>query len=276
MNRRVVHVAVLVLFSACIIPDRDIRFEGGPGNTGAVRIIEQTPLPAQWRAWCLAADPAISGAEAFCQSTRPSRASGLIAPEQGSLCICPDGQRDLRAPARWTVYAEDPEIDGEESEDTLYGVLLLDPDPVDSDPGAAVAYQNFLPPCDAGDKVEATLVTRERGSSTYATRVLPPESRNTASQWAFRLDDAQGEVIDLCNDDNGTALNPGLHNLQILITDRPFFRASSPTGDGFEREQCGVPDVAAGATYAVANYVFECIDGTLEENEGQCNCEDIE
>ena len=105
--------------------------------------------------------------------------------------------------------------------------------------------------------------------------IVPSIARNTAPQWAFELDDAFSDRIDLCNDNNGGPLSPGLHNLQFLVTDRPFFRAARE-GSDHGRLQCGVPDVAAGATYAVTNYVFECIDSTLEANKDRCTCEDNE
>ena len=160
----------------------------------------------------------------------------------------------------------------------LYGVFLIDPDPVGADPSAQVAYENHLEPCAAGTEIDPRLVTRlpgPPGDEMYTTRVLPPVARNEAPQWAFTIDDAQGDTIDLCNDDNGTALAAGLHNLQFMVTDRPFFRARRE-GGSVERLQCGVPDISAGATYAVINYVFECVDGTLEENADRCNCEDVE
>ncbi len=261
---------------SCIIPDRDIQFEGGPSNPGAVRILERTPLPEQWNTWCLDGD--LDEADAFCPATRPTRRSGLLTSTLGDpFCVCPDGQRDLRAPPLWTMYAEDPDLVGELPADTLYGVLLLDPDPLARDPGASVAYENFLEPCSEGRVIDPFYSLRADGATDFIDRVVPSEARDLAPQWAFRIDDAEGDVIDLCNDDNGTSLPPGLHNLQFMVTDRPFFRAQSQTTDDeFSRLQCGVPDIAVGATYAVINYVFECIDGTLEENLGACDCEDIE
>lgn len=286
--RRPLTIAAVALVGvgllSCIIPDRDIQFEGGPGNPGAVRILDRTPLPPEWTQWCLDRelddDLDTSG---FCHSARNTRGGGLIAPEQGSFCVCPEGQRDTRAPALWTIYAEDPDLDGDSRQDTLYGVLLLDLDPDADSPENAIAYENYLERCGPGIPVDkASLVTFPAvgdDGTEYSERVLPPVARNTAPQWKFPIDDAVSDSIDLCNDNNGEPLAPGLHDLQFLVTDRPFFEAVREEDEGNDsvmKEQCGVPDIAAGASYAALHYVFECIDGTLEENEDSCGCGDVE
>lgn len=269
----------LLLGGACIIPDRGIQFEGGPANPGAVRILEPTPLPAEWTEWCSNRDinkRVEGGTSAFCPHVREDRGGGLV--DDGTFCICPQGQRDARAPKRWNVYAEDPDLDGDDGEDGLYGALLLDPDPSSEQPTAAVAYENYLEPCAPGRSIDVDLVTvpaPDEDDGYFTDRVVPSIARNSAPQWAFEIDDAFSDQIDLCNDDNGRPLEPGLHNLQFLVTDRPFFRAAREDSE-LERLQCGVPDVAAGATYAVTNYVFECLDGTLEDNVDECDCEDEE
>jgi hypothetical protein len=278
----VVAVAVGTAAVSCIIPDRDIQFEGGPANPGAVRILDRTPLPPAWTQWCLDRDldDDIDTA-AFCHSARDTRGGGLIRPEEdGAFCVCPEGQRDERAPALWTIYAEDPDLDGEARKDTLYGVLLRDPDPSGDSPEDAIAYENYLERCGPGIPLDKpSLVTfplEGEDGPAYSERVLPPVARNTAPLWEFPIDDAVSERIDLCNDDNGDALAPGLHTLQFLVTDRPFFEAVREEADGsvVTKEQCGVPDIAAGATYATIHYVFECVDGTLEENQDVCACND--
>lgn len=271
---------------ACIIPDRGIQFEGGPNNPGAVRILEPTPVPAEWEEWCTNRDindNVDGGTSAFCPNVRETRPGGVVRetdPDEeagdGTFCICPEGQRDTEAPKLWTIYAEDPDLAGDSAADTLYGVFRLDPDPASEEPTAAVAFENYLEPCAAGRPVDVEFVivaAQGEDDSYFIDRVLPSIARNTAPQWAFDIDDAFSERIDLCNDNNGVALEAGLHNLQFLVTDRPFFRAAREDSD-VQRLQCGVPDVGAGATYAVTNYVFECIDGTLEGNEDLCNCED--
>lgn len=280
MKRRGV-LLVLSLGGACIIPDRGIEFEGGPGNPGAVRILEPAPAPAAWGQWCLDREVDITlknrdietGTEAFCPSVRDTRPGGIV--DDGTFCICPQGQRDMNAPASWSIYAEDPDMDGDEPEDRLYGVLLLDPDTA-GDAESKVAYQNYLEGCSRGEDTEATDVSKvfgDNGERMYLYRVIPPIARNPFPQWEFVVDDAVHDTVDLCNDNNGEQLDPGLYNLQFMVTDRPFFSASR---DDLEREQCGVPDLSSGATYAVTNYIFECIDGRLEENQDDCNCEESE
>ena len=111
------------------------------------------------------------------------------------------------------------------------------------------------------------------GNNFYPQRIEPPLARNEAWQWAFRLDDASSDRVDLCNDNNGSSAGVGLHTVQFMVTDRPFFRV---VGEEVERQQCGVPDIAAGATYAVVNYVFECIDGTSEETADRCDCQEAD
>lgn len=281
--RRAVLLGAVVL-TACIVPDRDISFEGGPENEGAVRILQRAPLLAQWEDWCLDRDADVAigqnvdgGTSVFCHNVAQTRSGGLIRGDGGDLCVCPAGQRDRRAPSLWTIYAEDPDLEGDDPADVLYGVLLRDPDPVSNEPSAAVAYENYLEPCAPGLVLDAQMVSEPvrdmAGGLLYPERIEPPLARNTAWQWEFRLDDASSTRVDLCNDDNGSSIDPGLHNLQFLVTDRPFFRA---VGDEVERLQCGVPDVAAGATYAVMNFVFECVDGTNEETADACDCGEVE
>lgn len=279
-----VAAALGLLAVSCIVPDRDIQFVGGAGNPGAVRILERPAVPAQWTQWCLDRNAEVviredveGGTGVFCPSVPETRAGGLISDPDRPFCVCPDGQRDARAPALWTIYAEDPDLDGDDPADTLYGVLLLDPDPNALHPTSAVAYQNYLEDCAPGEHLAqvrsvAEPVDTPDGGREFPFRIEPPVARNEAPQWAFAIDDATSEGIDLCNDQNGEALEPGVHTLQFMVTDRPFFSAER---DGLERQQCGVPDIAAGATYAVTNYVFECLDGRLEEND-DCDCEDVE
>lgn len=213
--------AIAALWVACIIPDRGIQFEGGPANPGAVRILDRAPTPQRWSQWCLDRElkQDVDGTDTFCPNVAPTQPGGLMQPAMGSYCICPDGQRDARAPALWTIYAEDPDLEGDDPKDSLYGVLLLDPDPTDDAPYANLAYQNYLEPCAVGTPVEPSVATLVPDGSRYAQRVQPPIARDTAAQWAFAVDDAFSDTIDLCNDDNGTALPAGLHNLQFLVTD---------------------------------------------------------
>ena len=91
--------------------------------------------------------------------------------------------------------------------------------------------------------------------------------------------------LDLCNDNSGTPVGPGLHSLRIVVTDRPWYRPIQFDADGkplidatgvplrVEDEasaRIGVPDTPAGASYAIADYVFAC--GDNNDPDAGCNC----
>lgn len=242
-------VTASVALGACIIPDRDIGIDDGPGNPGAVRIIERAEQPAEMLELC-EADPA------FCPQIERSLPSGLVRSSQGSFCICANG--DNRALMPFRISVEDPDLEGDAPKDTLYGVLLLDPDPFSANPQAQVAYENYLDKGWQGVAVE----------NPYGPDGVRSEARDEAFVRVFRIDDGseQGRV-DLCNNESGNQVAPGLHNLQFMVTDRPFFTPESPEAS----TQYGVPNLAVGATYAVINYVFECIDANTVEPEA-CDC----
>ncbi|HET6583671.1 MAG TPA: hypothetical protein VFG69_09490, partial [Nannocystaceae bacterium] len=208
----------------------------------------------------------------FCPEVRYTQPSGLIRPDDGgSFCICPGPPdqevRDLRRITGFEIYAEDGDVRGDKSEDTLYGVLLLDPDPLSSTPHNAAAYRTFWEPCGAGERISVS-------ENKDGDRTGPPVGRESSQVTVFKLDDgsAYPPELDLCNNNSGESLTPGLHDLQFMVTDRPFFRPPELQGadrgaDGepkFVARQCGVPDLAAGATYAVIDYVFECVDSAID------------
>lgn len=267
--------------AACILPDRDIGFDGGPANPGAVRIVERAPQAAQMDEIChMDFDGDLDDDDhdpAFCQPVRGTMPSGLITSfDGGPFCLCPGG-RDERAIAPFFIYAEDPDLDGDSPADRLYGALLLDPDPFSEAPGDQVAYGNYLEPCGSGLNIEPA----ER---TAGNRTVPSVARDTPPTWEFRVDDGEGLAIDLCNDNRGAPVErPGLHNLQFMVTDREFFRPPALSSDGepildsndrprFGPRQCGVPDLAIGATYSVINYVFECVDSVEGDRAAECSC----
>lgn len=277
-NRRT-FIAMLAVMSSCIIPDYDIQIVGRHANPGAVRVVERLPLPLEMLDLCKGEDKR-EGEEDFChQVAESSQRSGLISAPDGPFCICRDGERDMRAIRSFTIFAEDPDVAGDETKDTLHGVLLLDPDPSSSDPRDAVAYEKYLK-CGPGRKISHEDRDDDPEIST--------ETREPIDHWAFRLDDGSGRGwVDLCNGNGGRELTPGLHNLQFMVTDRPFFRPilldpnGSPLLDESGRpimgdEQCGVPDLASGATYATTYFVFGCRvdDPTTEEDNCDCEAED--
>ena len=254
---------------ACIIPDREVQIVRDTQNL-PVRVIERTPLPLAWDQWCN--DPQ-RGEPDFCPRVRVSRPSGLIRPEGGgNFCVCPevDGEpgRDLNAISSFSIFASDPDLLRDQARDTLYGVLLLDPDPFEANPTNTVAYRNYLAACGAGRVIDAEAF--DEGLSA------PLEERELTQYFEFRVKGLTSDVLDLCNDNLGAALPPGLHNLQFMVTDREFYRPTRPDGeDGgvlVGDQQCGVPDLGAGATFDVINFVFECIDSAAEDAE--CNCEE--
>lgn len=257
---------LLGLSAGCIIPDRDIEILGGPDNPGAVRIVEEVPITPDMADICFSQDDEVADLT-FCPEadvTEPS--SGLIASPEGPFCLCPGG--DARAIAPLRIIAEDPDVEDGRPEDTLYGAALLDPDPLSDTPFNDVAYQNYWEPCAPGIEL----------------RVEQGVERDEYAVWQFVLDDATGrEQVDLCNDDNGQALEPGLHTLQFMVTDRPFFRPVRRDANGEVRVdsngepllgpiQCGVPDLANGATYATINFVFECRPEDSPGSGQSCDC----
>jgi hypothetical protein len=258
------------LVSACIIPDRDIRFESADENESAVRIVQRAPFTPEMDQLCNATmDSDLS----YCPQVRRTRASGLVTPDEGDFCICPDGDR--RAIASFEIYAEDADRDGDSFADTVYGVALVDPALSAENPSDAVGYLRYWEPGRAGERIR-------EGQDEEGNRTAPPQGRTPAGLWVFPLDDSTGEhEIDLCNR-AGRPLAVGLHTLQFMVTDRPFFRpraldiegneAFEANGDpAYGNTQWGVPDLAGGATYATIEYVFECRDPS--DPEADCACE---
>jgi hypothetical protein len=268
----------LVGAAACIIPDREIVIDPGLDNPNAVRIIQRAPqLLPEMDDLCNPEvtpegdtdDPELS----FCPEVRDTLPSGLIRPFFGdAFCICPGPQdqavRDSRAISTFEIYAEDGDVQGNAAKDTIYGVILLDVDPSTSAPQNFVAYENYWDPCRAGEHIS---VSEGREGDLTA----PPVGRESNQVTVFKLDDSGDKrLIDLCNNDQGRSLPAGLHDLQFMVTDRPFFTPPEIVDDvpfvGSDGEvrpgnqQCGVPDLAAGATYAVIDYVFECVDSALD------------
>ena len=280
MNARALYS--IVLASACIIPDREITFEGGPDNPSAVRILERPPLAQQMFDICNADANKMPDVVdlTFCPPVRRSLPSGLIeSADGGPFCICPAGVGeqgvDERAIEAFTIYAEDGDLVGDSARDTLYGVFLLDPDPSADQP--VPAYYDYWAFGQEGQEISALHV---KEVDALSGRTAPSEARDVPPQWAFRIDDGSG-TVDLCNG-NLAAIEPGLHNLQFMVTDREWFAVEHPDGDPDDDEtpgtfavKMGVPDTAAGASYAVTNYVFECVDAldSTHPRSDECRCD---
>lgn len=254
----------LLMPTACIIPDTEIEFVGGPANPGAVRLVERAPTDPQMFDLCNPDDEDPDASyPAFCPHVPRTQPSGLIEGVDGPLCVCAGS--DARAIRPFDIYAEDPDRPA----DSLRAVLLLDPDSTSSTPLNFVAYQNFWAPGDIGERIgELNEVVQTDGQ---LDRTLTSEARDPPVLWRFRIEDTFGaETLDLCNNNNGRSLSPGLHTLQIMVTDRPFFDPNRSTTSS-SCVQCGVPDLSVGATYATRHFVFECEDG-VNDSGADCAC----
>lgn len=254
--------------AACIIPDRGIRAESDDDNPGAVRIVESIPVIQELLDACEvpAADP--SHDPRGCPQVPAATPQGLLA--GGPFCAC--AQSDENVLPELALYAEDPDRRRDAPADTLYAVALLDLDPLTDAPQNYVAYPEHLTPGGAGEYIPPS-------AEELDEPLAPSVGRESNGLWRFRLGKDGGGGVDLCNDDNGQTLPVGLHNLQIMVTDRPFFRPPRLDADGepvldasgrpvLLPTQYGMPDLGIGATWAVANYVFECRDS----NDPTCRC----
>lgn len=250
---------VLVAGAGCIIPDAGIVVQDEFLNVGAVRIVEPTPVTERADDDC-AARTILSG----CPQIPDTLPSGLIRPEL-PLCVCPTDS--FNRAGGFEIFVEDPDIDAEgDPKDELYGALLLDMPPDATDPSDYVAYTNRLPPEAPAQRVRALEVqTIER-----------PDPH--LKYWSI----GDGGAVDLCND--GAGVDPGLHELRLIVTDRPWYRPimvdamGEPVRDEdgdlvFHEPVIGMPDLAAGATYDTTTYVFQCFDSAAPPPGIECNCE---
>jgi hypothetical protein len=256
VSRRAALSLALVAVGGCIVPDRDIRIDPGIDNEGAVRIVERAPQLDEMDDICNV-DPIEDADLRYCPEVpTASVSSGLVSPPFGEFCVCPAGSRDNHAAKNLRIFAEDSDPNGD-TPDTLYGVALLDLD-IRDEPPDAVAYTQYWSPGLPGERIDV-----EDGD--VGNRVAGPVGRRRGELTLFEFDDgnADGSIdleIDLCNDEDGDKLSPGMHNLRFMVTDRPWFRPPKAFVDVLGNPQFGVPDLAAGATYATIDYVFECVD----------------
>lgn len=253
--------------AACIIPDRGIRAESDDDNPGAVRIVESIPILQELIDACELPEDDPLHESAACPQVPRALPQGLI--KGGPYCSCPGG--DGNALPEFFVYAEDPDRRGDQASDTLYAVALLDLDPATDSPQNYVAYPEHFPPGGPGEYLPLEV----------SVEVVPSAGRENNGLWRFRFGKDGGAGVDLCNDDNGQTLAPGLHNLQVMVTDRPFFQPPRLDADGEpvldeERRpvllppQYGMPNLGIGATWAVANYVFSCEDLAVRGEDCAC------
>ncbi len=250
--------------TACIIPDKDIAVEGVFTNPGAVRIVERIPVGEDADLACAER----SDKATVCPQvpTAASLPSGWI---PTPLCVCPDGASDGSAFGEVRVYAEDPDVDDDGGpKDDLFGALLLDFDPFQHEPFERVAYRNLLQPDRPAERVVSSEYQNVFGRTDPQLRF-------------FRIVGPAG-IVDLCNDNEGNKIEPGIHSLKLVVTDRPWFTPVLRDEDGnpvidpdtnepvLLPQQVGHPDLAAGATYDTVSWVFSCGEGE------ECACTSTE
>lgn len=251
-------VAVLALAASaglwgCIIPDADIDIEDQFVNKGAVRLVEPTPVTQRADDSC----DELPGVSTRCPNQPDTVPSGLIRPDP-PLCVCTQGDLGLGG---FDIFVEDPDAD-----DDIIGAFFLD---MPTDPANVqdyLAYTNQLPPEEPAQLFRASdSLTIERPDPNLRAWAIAGQSR-----W------------DLCNDNNAVRLSVGLHQIQLIVTDRPWYRPQSLDAAGrpvrdedgnlvLGEPVIGMPDLAAGATYDTTHYVFECHDE--EDEEVECSCD---
>jgi len=276
-----------VLAGGCIIPDYDIETETVQGNPGPVRMVEATNLPLEFADDCAPLEE-----PGTCSQVPSGRRSGLVVHidettgERVPYCVCLEGSADLRTVPEFFIYAEDPDAD------ELYAVALLDLDPQTREPQRFVAYNQHFAPGNTGEVFRVdeadveNLADADKDPDTNLSLLAASIERDDRLV-RFRFGKNNGAGADLCNDNNGEKLDAGMHTLQILVTDRPFFRPIRVDAEGepvigsdgepqFDAIQFGMPDLAAGATWSIANYVFECVAGDTEaaiaDEDSVCAC----
>ena len=258
---------VLVVALGCIIPDRDISVNLGDNepNEHAVRIIERTPLSADMREICANDIPASTTSDSAprCGRRCPAASCGLRT-EDRFACVPVS-----RTTGRSRSSASSPR--------TATSTAML---PATRCTGCSswtrtplIRRRRTRPPSRTTGSLAKRARSFQRPTRTRApcrpkpaTRPRPGSSGSTTRR--------RGRST--CATAIRFPSTPAVHNLQFIVTDRPFFvaeygeEADIPGG----ADQCGVPDLAAGATYAVINYIFECIDESDEDDprSEQCDC----
>ncbi|MBA3550337.1 MAG: hypothetical protein H0T76_28010 [Nannocystis sp.] len=238
----------------CVLPDRDIQIvDENIQNKHAVRFVEPTPLSPQALDAC---DAARGDDLGLCQPGEPEAVlptyldPTYLDPGSNTLiynfCSCDRaaGEQSLNQLNEFSLYVEDRLDDVDKSASPLYAAALLDLGPNSLDPQNSVRYRDYidpLRPLDLDDQLEYKPLKRP----DPLLRVL-----NVGN----------GNPIDLCNRANDTPLRAGIHELRIIVTDRPWFKVDPEDVEG----QAGVPDIANGATFDTISYIFRCDDKTAE------------
>lgn len=248
--------------AGCIIPDSGIDTEDLFGNIGAVRIVEPTPVTPRSDTQCDEL-PGVS----LCPRIPDTLPSGLIRPET-PLCVCNQGDLGLGG---FEIFVEDPDVDeAGDPRDDIIGAFFLDMPAVPDDPRDYLAYTNQLPPEEPARRFRASdVLTIERPDPNLKAWTIAGQSR-----W------------DLCNDNDARKLDVGLHQLQLIVTDRPWYRPQLFDAAGreltdedgnlqFGEPVIGMPDLRARASYDTTHYAFECYDDANPPPGIECSCESL-
>jgi hypothetical protein len=226
----------LAMGFACIIPDRDIQVRTTDFNLYPVRFVEGITLTEEARCACSPTCecplPEFTGLPAFLDPSLP----------ENRFCICGENKVDEGALPGVFLYVEDQdEVDGEPA-DLLKAAALLDWSPTLGVPATDyVAYRDYLDP---GSELFISV-------SSYENDVI-----KRPRPYVRSIELELNAEFDLCNG-AGRPLEPGFHTLSFIVTDREW--SKRVTDEGMEVTNDGVPDIAAGATYDLQTYTFQCL-----------------
>ncbi|GEM_PF-1758552 len=260
MNRQTTMAAVLVVgASACIIPDTDIEVINRFENLNAVKIVEPTQLSLAAQIACDEYfednDTPREMATVITCPLAPPHDPAIVIPTfldptqpQFQFCTCDQVQDRISTNSnllsQFYVYVEDRDTDREDEnlpKDDIYAVLLLDAPPTDPEAYNYAAYLSSVPPH----------FPAPSRSSVYDKPIGREDPHVRAIPIGFN-------TIDLCNPPEAT-LQPGFHQLRVVVTDRRWFQAGKEVAGVIEQHpHWGIPDLANGATYDTRDYVFYC------------------
>ncbi len=255
--------ASALLAAGCIIPDTDIQVFSLDSNANPVRFVEGIPLSEAARCAC---DPNTCECPLADQTSLPVFIDPTADDQQ--FCVCGENRIDAGRLFGVSLFAEDQdEFDGKPT-DSLYAALLLDWNPTLGEPAFDyVAYRSYVDPRAQLDEY----------FSSYENQII---KRPRPYVRSINLIDDEGR-FDLCNG-AGKTLTKGFHTLTVIVTDQFWFQTDGGFTDGsgdagadgpepMETVLEGVPNIAAGATYDIETYVFNC----FEEGDPECQCADI-
>lgn len=232
-------LVVALALAACVLPDRDIQIVNeATQNRHAVRIVEPIELTDEALVACEEAAQKTNQEACPQPGINPLRHFLDPAVDEYNFCACDVLEEDSRKLRAVTLYVEDRDEDRDGKYDSLYAALQLDLVQDDPDPDHYIQYTGFVSP--TVPMTEAELEYEPLGRPDPHLRLLELGTSD--------------DRIDLCNDvDRPLAL--GFHTLRLIVTDKPWFIDD-------QGPQYGVPDLAGGASYDTATYVFYCDDKT--------------